>query len=211
MSELIEDIQEDIKREDLITFWKKYGKIIVAFVLLFATAALSYTYWTFHQEQKKIEQAQAYEKLLLGIDPASPQDSLKELSDLARDGSPGYRLLAGLVAAGFSSDPALDLKNLSENPDIEKAFQEISLILSALADLDRSSPRAVLEMLAPFERSASSLRPLAREISGYAMLRLNNVDTALNLFQNLMHEQMATAAIRSRSQAMVSYIRGKIR
>lgn len=211
MSELIEDIKEDIKREDLLIIWQKYSRWIMGGVLTFVLGASGFLYWQHHKETATIQTSIAYAKIMEALDPKSPEATVKALQELAEKSAAGYKILSGLTGAGLSSDPAQDLKQMSKDPKIEKAFQEMAQILGALADLDEANPRSVLDMLASFENSASPFRPLAREIMGYAMLRLGNSDTALNLFESLIHDQMAPQSIRGRSQAMVEYIRGNQR
>lgn len=209
MSELIEDIREDIKREDLINIWHRYGKIIMAGLAAVVIGASSFFYWQHHKQKVRLANAAAYEKIMAELDPEQPQRTIKLLQDLQTKGSAGYRLLANLLEAGLSNDPAIDLKKMAENPKIEKDFQDIARILAALADLDGANPRAILDMLSSFETSASPFRPLAREIMGYALMRLGNGETAKNLFESLIRDQTAPHSLRLRAQAMVDYIHGK--
>lgn len=208
MSELIEDIKEDIKKEDLLKIWNQYGNMILGGIMAFVLGVSGFLYWQHRKEQTQLEIAKAYEGILQKRDPASPEAAIKALQDFALSATSGYKVLADFMAAGLLPDSVQAFKVLSGDQKIEKPFREMALILAGLADLDGANPRAVLDMLSPFENSASPLRPLAREIMGYAFIRLGNLDTALSLFESLIHDQTAPQGLRGRAEAMLHYIRG---
>jgi hypothetical protein len=208
MSELIEDIKEDIKREDLLKVWNQYGNWIIGGVFAFILVTSGILYWQHRKEQAKIETAQAYEAILQKFDARTPEPTIKALQEFSGHSTGGFKMLADFMAAGLLPDSVQALKALAEDSKIEKPFREMALVLAGMADLDGANPRAVLDMLSPFESSASPFRPLAREVMGYALIRLGNLDTAYTLFESLVHDQMASQSIRGRAEAMIQYIRG---
>jgi hypothetical protein len=208
MSELIEDIQEDIKREDLINFWKKYGKFIISAVVVFVLAVSGVLYWQHYKQEQKAKISLRFQEIISSLEPGSPEKTIKDLQEFSLNASSGYKILSQFSAAGLMPDIAQAFSDISNDKSIEKSFREIASLLSAISNLDGANPRVVLEMLASFESSGSPFRPLAREIVGYALMRLGNIDTAKSMFESLIRDQMASIGIRTRAESMLQYIRG---
>ena len=201
MSELIEDIRDDIKREDFIKIWQRYGKLIIGCSVSFIVVITAYLYWQHQKTQTKIANAMLYEKIILNT--SDPSVLTKSLQELSEKDSKGYHLLAELTKAGLSNDVAFDLKKISEDLKIEKDFRDISLVLSALADLDGPNPQAILHRLEPFMTSASPYKSLAQEIMGYAHMRLGHGEKAQKIFYTLTQDQTAPPSLKIRAKAML--------
>jgi hypothetical protein len=208
MSELIEDIKEDIKREDLLRLWRQYGNWLIMAIVAFVLGTSGFFYWQHRQEEKKRAQAQAFEVVLQGLDSHSKEASLKLLQDFSQSASGGYKMMAEFMAAGFSAQRVDALKKLSQESKQEKTFKDMALILSALNQLDGPDPREVLETLSVFEASASPFRPLAQELRAHAYLRGGESQKAFEIFKALAQDQLATEAIQNRSEAMIHFIQG---
>mgnify|MGYP002782253090 FL=1 len=78
MNELIEEIKEDVRLDQLINFWKKYSNFIIGGLLTIILATIGYVVWGHVNHQKNQKYAAVYEEALRTSDKGE-SDKAKEI------------------------------------------------------------------------------------------------------------------------------------
>ena len=179
MSDIFQEVDEDVRRDKAAEFWKKYQNVIIgaAVLLVIATAA-----WRFYQN-RELAAAQragaAFQQALAFDHDGKGADADAALAKLAADAPAGYQTLARLARAGIAAktDPkgAIGLYDaLAADAAIGAPFQEAARLRAAMLRLDAGETDAAKSALQGLADSAGVYRNTAR--LGLAVIALNAND-----------------------------------
>lgn len=207
MSDIFREVEEDVRRERLERFWKRYGYYLIALVVLILAAVGAWGYWQHLQTQQRLEASQAYAAAQRITDPAQ---SVSAFAEIAKNSSGGYKLLArmseanALYATGQIKS-AVDIYREIGNSDRGEIGNAARLraawIISATAS------RADLEgLLAPLNRDDSAWQPMAHEVLAFSDYRASKIAASAKAFRALSENARAPEALRNRARAMALFL-----
>jgi hypothetical protein len=147
MSDIFQEVDEEVRRDRAVEFWKKYQNLIIAGAALIVVAAAGYRFY----ENRKLSAEQAagaafQQALALDHDDKSA-DAQTALAAVVASGPSGYRTLARLTGAAVESksDPKAGIAvydALAADASIGALFQETAKLRAALLRLDLGDPAA---------------------------------------------------------------------
>lgn len=209
MNELIDEIKEDVRIDQLIKFWKKYANFIIAGLLLIILITAGSVFWEHFKSQKDLKYAALYEEALQAIDAKQPEKARKIL-DTLKDGHDGYKIISIFKKAHLSNTNQEERFNiyldLAENKNIESKFRELALILWGYEGFESLDPGTLTKHLDPIANGTSVWRESAIELLGLLAIRQNNLKKAAALFKILLEDKNASPSIKSRAMAYLEQI-----
>ncbi|MCE2951022.1 MAG: tetratricopeptide repeat protein [Alphaproteobacteria bacterium] len=200
MDEFVVEVQEDIRREQALKFWRSYGKYIITLVVLLIVGTGGFLYWQEHQLTKQQEDALLYEQALSDQDPKLKASALKTLSTSA---SPGYRALALFEEAEHSGNPAAAYRALAGDKKLEPALKELASLKAILKDVGHAPAEALLNEVQLLVRNTGPWREQAFEIQAILLMETGRIDEAKRVFENLKASKVAPEGVRARASAML--------
>jgi hypothetical protein len=102
------EVDEELRRDQMKTYWERFGKLIIAGVVLFLALIGGYIWW---QNQKEVKAGERSETLLGAFDDVASgrkAAAAAKLDELVKSGSGGHRAAALLTKA----DIAIEGKDL---------------------------------------------------------------------------------------------------
>ena len=107
MSELFDEVDEEVRREQLKKLWDKYSIFIVAGALLIIAAVGGWRGYQYFEAKKAAEAGGAFDKAVELSDANKHAEAEAAFNELAAKAPSGYRILARLRAAAevASRDP----------------------------------------------------------------------------------------------------------
>lgn len=141
MSDIFQEVDEEVRRDKALEFWKKYQNLIIAGAVLIVLASAGFRFY----ENRKLagEQAAgaAFQEALSLDHAGKGADAQAALAAMVANGPAGYRTLARLTGAAVESksDPkgALAVYDaLAADASIGALFQETAKLRAALLRLD---------------------------------------------------------------------------
>ena len=141
MSDIFQEVDEEVRRDKALEFWKKYQNLIIVGAALIVLASAGFRFY----ENRKLagEQAAgaAFQQALALDHSDKGADAQAELAALAADAPAGYRTLARLAGAAVESksDPKTALAvydELAADSSIGALFQDTAKLRAALLRLD---------------------------------------------------------------------------
>lgn len=206
----IEEVTEEVRRDRLFAFLRKYGWIGIALVVLVVGGA-AVNEW---QKARARAAAQAFGDAIIAAlsaeDPAARADALARI---AADG-PGARAVVELLAADAllqaeRRDEALArLSSLAadqELPDLYRQLAELKSVILAGAQMDPAERGAVLDRLA---QPGAPYRALAMEQQALLLVEQGDVAAAIEHFRLVAQEPGASADLRRRANQMILVLGG---
>ena len=208
MADIFDEVDEDLKRDQMQELWARYGKYLiaaVALVVLGVAARQGYGAWQASQAEAA---ATAYHKALQQDDVAAA------LANAGDELSPGYAMLAEFRSAAalaekqdFEAAEAAYLA-LADNADIGKLYQQAALLLSVMNAPTRRDVKTLTARLASLEGAAGPWQAMALEQAAGLALRTGDRATALAKYEALVGFADIPPAMRQRAGQMVQILKG---
>ena len=208
MSDIFREVEEDVRRERFEKLWKAYGNYaIVAIVLLFAGIAG----WQFWQRHELAERQKVSDAFIAAQRVTNPQAAASAFADLAKTAPKGYAQLARLSQAGamFASGQRGDAIDLYKQiaKDDSGVIGSVARLRAGWALAETASRADLAELLKPLDQPGNAWRPNAREVLAYADYRAMDTKSALTKYSELAMDPESPEGLRSRAQAMASFLK----
>lgn len=212
MTDIFDEVEEDLRRERLAKVWERYGiyVILVAVLIVVVTAGWrGYEWWRVSSERSAGDQYVA----LLSETDAAPDLTPDALAAFADDAPGGFAILARFrTATAFdeAGEPALAVETLrtvandSGAPSLYRDMAQVRLAQLLLDEGDNAAAQEAVVALAedagnPFNRSATEMMGLASYAAG-------ELDAAERWYEQLSTNAVTSQAMRQRAETMLQLI-----
>ncbi len=211
MSDILREVDEELRRERYQKLWERYGIYVVGAAFVLVVAVAGWRGWEWYAAREAARAGARFETAL-ELDAAGKQSEAEEiLSVLARDAPRGYRTLARFrLAAELSQRDraagAAAYDALADDTSVESSFRDLARIRAALALVDTASASEIARRLDPLIAGNSAFKASAREILALSRFRAGERDTARKLFVEIMADPETPPSLRSRAQLMLALL-----
>ena len=202
------EVDDELRREQLTGYWQRYGKAIIAGIVLLLAAIAGFLWW----QQHKLDVAgQQGERLIAAFDDVQGgkvKQAGPKLDSLAKEGSPGYRAAALLTKADLAieankqAEAIAAFQAVADDASVPQAYRDLALIRRIHLEYDTLPPAAVIQRLQGLAKPDSAFFGSAGEMVAVAHLRLNQRPAAARIFAALAKDENVPASLRSRAVQM---------
>jgi hypothetical protein len=207
VSELFDEVNEDVRREQLKKLWERYSVFIVAGALLIIAAVAGWRGYAYTQEKEAAEAGQAFNKASELSEQNKHAEAEAAFNSLAATAPYGYRMLARLRAAGevASHDPQAAAKlydDIAADRSVGVLEQELAKVRAAGLLVETAS---YPDMAARLESAASpgaTFRHTARELLALSAWRANDTTAARKWLDMIANDGETPPGLRSRAEAL---------
>ncbi len=212
MSDIFREVDEEVRRDQAVEFWKKYQNYIIAAVVLLLLATAG---WRFY-EWRRIEAAQAasarFEDALSLERAGKSGEASADFAKLAADAPKGYAILARMADAASlaKSDPNRAIAaydKLSDDDSIGPLFREAARLRAASLRLDNGQTEQAKKALEGLAAPTGAFRSTARELLGAAALAGGDFDGAGKWLDMIAADPEAPPAARQNAEMMLGLVR----
>jgi hypothetical protein len=206
MSDIFEEVDEEVQRDKLAKLWSRYKTpiFVVAGLIVAATGAWSY----YSGERTKAAEA-ANTRFLAAValaDEGKSAEAVAAFEAIAKDAPKGYATLARLRGAEElgKTDKAKAMEALdalAEDNGVDRMTREVALLRSALLAIESGDREKIMMKLGPLITSNGPFRYSAQEWTGLDALDDKDFDEAERVFTLLLNDRDAPADMRQRAQA----------
>lgn len=214
MTEIFREVDEDVRRDQMLKLWRAYGKYAVAVamaVVLGVAGSVGWKEYSLRQRQAMGMQFSQALDLLHNDQAALAAERFAELAENAGD---GYATLARLreaearAAAGESDQAVAILDALAGDGAVDPELRDLAGLLAVLHLLDQGSSGDLGQRLEPLLDPGSAWFASAREISGLVAFRRGETESARTIFAELAADSSAPRGIRSRAADLLAILGG---
>jgi hypothetical protein len=207
VSELFDEVDEEVRREQLKKLWDRYSIYIIAAALLIIAAVAGWRGYEYLEARKAAEAGAAFDAALDLAEQNKHAEAQAAFDKLATTAPAGYRMLARLRAAGevAASDPQAGAKlydELAADRSIGAEQQDLARIRAAGLLLDTDSYPNMLQRLEAATKPDATFRHTARELLALSAWRANDIASARQWLDMIASDGETPAAMRSRAEAL---------
>lgn len=211
MADFFREVDEEVRRERILGFWKKYRIAIIVLAIAAIAATAAFRVYENNRIQKAAEAGARYEGALQAAREGKPAEAIAAFDALAKDAPKGYADLARLRAADEIAvkDSKAGLgayEALIADRDYTKSFQDVAHLRAAWLRLDRDDPKEFEQKFAPLAGPTFTYRNSIRELLGLAALKRKDFEAAGRWFDAIASDLQAPAALRERADAFLAIV-----
>jgi len=207
VSEIFDEVDEDVRRDQLKRLWDQYSIYIVAGALLIIAAVGGWRGYQYLEAQKAAEAGAAFDKAVELSEANKHAEAETAFADLAAKAPSGYRMLARLRAAAeaASRDPQAAAKlydDIAADRSVGAPEQDLARIRAAALLLETSSYSNMLQRLEPSSGPQATFRHTARELLALSAWRTGDTAAARKWLDLIANDAETPPSLRSRAEAL---------
>ena len=211
MSELFDEVDEDVRRDQLKKLWDQYSIYIVAGALLIIAAVGGWRGYEYLEAKKAAEAGAAFDRASELSEQNKHAEAEAAFTDLAARAPSGYRTLARLRAAAevANRDPQAAVKlydEMSNDRSIGAPEQDLAKVRAAQLLLETAGYPNMLSRLEPATAPAATFRHTARELLALSAWRANDTAAARQWLDLIANDGETPPSLRSRAEALQSLL-----
>jgi hypothetical protein len=207
VSELFNEVDEEVRREQLKKLWERYSIFIVAGALLIIAAVGGWRGYQYLEAKKAAEAGAAFGKAVELSEQDKHAEAEAAFNELAAKAPSGYRMLARLRAAAelANRDPQAAAKlydDIAADSSIGATERDLAKVRAAGLLLDSTSYPNMLQRLEPAAAPGSTFRHTARELLALSAWRANDTTAARRWLDQIANDGETPPSVRSRAEAL---------
>lgn len=202
----LREVDENLRRDQLRDFGKKYANWVIGGILLFLAACGGFIWWQHHRverSQAHVEElAQIYRKIGDNADPAKSAQQLDQLANSSSKAVEASALFARAALAIQQNDTKLAIAKyaqIANDDDLPKPYRDAALIRQTALEFDRIKPEQVVARLEPLAKPGEPWFGSAAEMTALALVKQGKKDQAGRLFGAIAKDKTVPQPIRERA------------
>ena len=207
MSELFDEVDEEVRREQLKKLWERYSIFIIAGAILIIAAVGGWRGYQYLEAKKAAEAGAAFEAAAELSEQGKHVEAEAAFAKLAATAPYGYRMLSRLRTAAevATRDPQAAAKlydDIAADRSVAAPEQDLARIRSAGLLLDTTSYNDLLQRLEPATAPDATYRHTARELLALSAWRANDAAATRQWLDMIANDGATPASLRSRAEAL---------
>ncbi len=209
---LAREIDEELRREQLLKLWEQYGTYFIAGAVLIIAGIGGFKYY----EHRRIQAAEAAGARFTAAAREAGQDkkaeAQKALAEVASSAPSGYSALARLRLAaadreaGKTAQAAAAFEAIAKESGLDPLLADYAQLQAAMLRLDSASWTEMQNWLNDLVAESNPWRFSARELLGLAAQKAGKTDEARTQFQRLLSDRNTPPSIGGRARVMLAML-----
>jgi hypothetical protein len=212
VSDIFREIEDELRRDNLLKLWARYGRYIIAAVIVALVVAGGIVGWRNHLEAERRAQGLQYSEALALLRADKTADAAKQFKILAQQGG-GYVVPADferaelLAQSGDEKAAAALYDKIAASPGIGSNFRDLAVLLSVMHAPASENPQTAIARLAPLTGADNPWRPSALNLTATTKLEAGDRAGALRIYQQLADDLAAPQGLRAYAAEMAAALK----
>ena len=207
MSELFDEVDEEVRRDQLKKLWDQYSIYIIAGMILIIASVGGWRGYQYLEAKKAAEAGAAFDKAVELSEANKHAEAEAAFADLVAKAPFGYRVLARLRMASevANRDPQAAAKmfdELAADRSVGAAEQDLARVRAAGLLLETSSYPDMLARLETATAPGATFRHTARELLALSAWRANDAAATRQWLDLFANDGETPPSLRSRAEAL---------
>ncbi|MCA6113393.1 tetratricopeptide repeat protein [Bradyrhizobium sp. WSM 1738] len=207
MSELFDEVDEEVRREQLKKLWNKYSIYIIAGLILIIAAVAGWRGYQYLEAKKAAEAGAAFDKAVELSEANKHAEAEAAFADLIAKAPFGYRTLSRLrlaaeIANRDAQAAAKMYDEIAADRSVGVADQDLARIRAAQLLLESTSYPNMKERLESAAAPGATFRHTARELLALSAWRANDAAATRQWLDMIANDGETPPSLRSRAEAL---------
>jgi hypothetical protein len=211
VADIFQEVDEEVRREQLHKLWQRYGNLIIAACILVVAAVGGWRGYEWWQAKKAAESGAAFENAVTLAETGKHQEAEAAFAKLATDGSAGYRALARLREAAelAQTDRPAAVKAYDEiaaDGGVGPVIQQLAAVRAGILLVDTAPYSEMRQRLEPLTATDKTFRHSARELLALSAWKAGDMTAAKQWADMITTDPQSPEATRSRAEVLSELI-----
>jgi hypothetical protein len=211
VSDIFQEVDEEVRREQLEKLWKRYQNYVIAAVILVIMGVAGWRGYDHYMTQQANAAGTAFEEAVILSEKGEHAESENAFGKIAVDGVGGYRNLARLRQAAeiAERDPQGAIaayERIAGDGSIDPVLQDLAGLRAGALLIDQASFDIARARLEPLASPGRTFRHSARELLALAAWRAGDTTAAKRWFDLITTDAETPSATRSRVEMLIALV-----
>jgi hypothetical protein len=209
VSDIFDEVDEAVRREQFIKLWERYGYLMIAVAVLIVAAVAAWRGYDYWQTKKAADFGTQFTSAAILAEEGKHDEAEKAFARIAAQGTAGYRVLARMREATevAQRDPKAAVAiydELAASSATEQSLRDLAALRAALLLADTAPFPELSRRLEPLAAANAPYRHSAREILAFAAWKAGD-SAAVQKWSQLIREDPETPpALRDRIDVLTA-------
>jgi len=211
VSDIFQEVDEEVRREQLQKLWERYQNHIFAGLLLILAAVGGWRGYEWWETKRAAETGSAFEAAQTLDQEGKPAEAESAYAKVAADGTASYRDLARVRQAAelAQRDPKLGIaayQRIADDSSVGSAWRDVAGLRAGSLQIDAGSYNEARSRLEPLASEGRPYRHTARELLALAAWRAGDAAGAKRWFDLIITDIQTPPATRSRVEMLIALV-----
>jgi hypothetical protein len=211
VSDIFQEVDEEVRRERLHKLWQQYGNYVVALCIVVVAGVGAWRGYQYWETKKAGEAGAAFESAVMLAEAGKHQEADAAFAKLATDGTAGYRVLARLRQA---AELALTDKKaavaaydaiIADN-SVGPVIQDLAAVRAGYLLVDTAPYSEIRTRLEALAAPGRTFHHSAREILALSAWKSGDMTAARQWADMIITDPQTPASTRSRAELLTELI-----
>ena len=210
MSDILRQVDEDLRKDKLLKVWRSYRIYIIGFLLIIL---ISLSYYQYHLSSERYKNEAIVEKYINALNVKNNKASIGLLAELDDSINPYIKGLAKIKRADIyfnikEESQAIELLESTFNDEsLDKVIRDLALYKYLMIQLDVLDKETYLKIIDSGDIKESSFIYLFKELKALKFLIEGDKFNSLEIFQSIISDENAPINVKTRSEKFKKIIR----
>jgi hypothetical protein len=208
VSDIFQEVDEEVRREQLKKLWERYGHYLVALAVLLVAGVGAYRGWEYYQAKQAAEAGARFDAAMeLSDADGKSAEAQAAFAKIAADGTSGYRVLARLQESAElgkrdakAAVAAYDA--ISADTSVAQPLRNVASVRAAILLVDSAPLAEINRRLETLATPDGSFRHTAREMLALAAYRANDTGALKRWLDAMAGDGETPQGLRVRMEAL---------
>ncbi|HEX2653860.1 MAG TPA: tetratricopeptide repeat protein [Xanthobacteraceae bacterium] len=209
MSDIFQEVDEEVRRERLKQLWDQYGGLALALALVIVALVGGWRGHQWWEAKKSAEAGSAFEAAVSLSEQGKHAEAEAAFAKIATESPPGYKMLGRFreAAALAQRDPQAAVKLydvLAADSSIGQVLQDLAAVRAGLILVDTATYNDIVARLEPLTAKDRAFRHTAREVLALSAWKTGNTSATRHWFDMIVTDAETPAGTRSRVEMLMA-------
>jgi hypothetical protein len=206
----VREVDENLRRDQMQAFAKKYSGLIIGGLVLFLAAAGGFIYWQDYKQKQSEKQVEHLAQTFTDIGAGKTSAAPKQLDELSGSRSKAIRATASFARAAIAlqkNDAKLAIAKYSEiagDRSLPEPYRDAALIRQTALEFDGLKPDQVIARMQPLAKTGNPWFGSAGEMTAMALIKQGKNAEAGRLFGAMAKDRQVPDSLRARFAQIAS-------
>ena len=209
MSDIFDEVDEEVRREQFKKLWERYGTLFVALAFLVVAGVAGWRGYQYWQDKRAAETGAQFTAAALLAEQGKHDEAEKAFARVATEGTAGYRVLARLREASelAARDPKAAVAvydDIAASSATRQPLKDFAAVRAATLLVDSAPLAEINRRLEPISAAGAPFRHSARELLAFASWKAGDTAAVRKWTTLIRGDQDTPSALRQRVEVLIS-------